>query len=152
MRFIALTAAASLAALPALASSIETITAPRLGNNSMMTITCADCPPVPPKTERAGGYKAPQLDGVQKEEISEHDGKRMLVRTDRWMGGSPNVFYQALTPVIEAAMAPRPVIDPETMPATAGVMPPDGIDTSATTSAVTAEPEKDFSGFALRLR
>lgn len=152
MRFIALTAAASLAALPALASSIETITAPRLGNNSMMTITCTDCPPPQPKAERTGGYKTPQLDGVQKEEILEINGKRMLVRTDRWMGGSPNVFYQALTPVIEAAMAPRPTVDPETMPATAGVVPPEGIDTTATTSAVSAEPEKDFSDFALRLR
>lgn len=156
MRPIVLTAVAMLAAAPAFASSIETIAGPRLANGSMVNIRCADCPPPKPPEARST-YRVPTLEeGVQKEEIREVNGERMLMRTDRWMGGSPTVFYQKLTPETEAAMTGKPVIGGDKPPVAAGVAPPDdGIDASATTAAVSAAPARavdDFSGFELRLR
>ncbi|MCX8996338.1 hypothetical protein NOF55_16035 [Rhizobiaceae bacterium BDR2-2] len=156
MRVIALTAIATFAAAPSFASSIEVINGTRLGNGSIIRMSCPDCPaPKPPETY--SGYKVPVLEsGVQKEEIRDFHGERVIMRTDRWMGGSPAVFYQRLTPEMEAAMTGKPLIGTDTPPVAAAPPPADGIDSTATTAAVApqapAAPPNDFPDFELRLR
>lgn len=155
MRLVILAILAASTALPAFASSIEFVAGTHLGNDSMVSMSCATCPPVKPPEERSG-YKVPTLgEGVQKEEILTINGERMLVRTDRWMGGSPIVYHQKLTPETEAAMTAKPVINGIEPPVAAGVTGQDGVDPTATTAAVSAEPAKaasDFGGFELRLK
>lgn len=155
MRLVILTILAASTALPAFASSVEVITGTRLGNDSMVSMSCATCPPVKPPEERSG-YKVPTLEeGVQKEEILTINGERVLVRTDRWMGGSPTIYHQKLTPETEAAMTAKPVIKGVEPPMAAGVAGQDGVDPTATTAAVSAAPAKapdDFSSFEMRLK
>lgn len=155
MRLIALTAIAAFIAAPTMASSIEVITGTRLGNGSMVNLDCPTCPPLKPAANRST-YVVPTLeDGVQKEEILSVNGEKTIVRTDKWMGGSPSVFHQKLTPETEAAMSTKPVIGADVLPVAASMIAPDGVDPTATTAAVSAEPVKpagDFSGFELRLR
>ena len=166
MRLLVLTAFAACTAVPAMASSIELISGTRTTNGSMVTLTCIDCPPLKPQ-EKSASYQVPTLEeGVQKEEIRIIDGQKVIVRTDRWMGGSPTVFFQKLSPEAEAAMNAKPVIGVGAPPVTAGVTPAagpdtppaaasDGIDPTATTAAVSDVPAKstdDFSGFELRIK
>lgn len=155
MRLVILAILAASTAIPAFASSIEMVTGTRLGNGSMVSMSCASCPPVKPPEVR-GNYKVPTLtEGVQKEEILTINGERVLVRTDRWMGGSPTVYHQKLTPETEAAMTAKPVINGVEPPMAAGVAGQDGVDPTATTAAVSAEPAKatdDFSSFEMRLK
>lgn len=159
MRPIVLTALAAFAAAPACASSIEVISGTRLGNDSMVSVSCAECPPQ--KVEnRSATYTVPKLEeGVQKEEIRVIRGEKVIMRTDKWMGGSPTVFYQKPMPEVETAAPAKPVIEggatPVAADASATPSAPDGIDPTTTTSAVSATPAKavdDFSGFELRLR
>ncbi|MGF0537067.1 plant virulence effector HPE1-like domain-containing protein [Agrobacterium sp. ES01] len=92
MRHMILTAAAVLIAGPTLASSIEIVKTPDVPNNSVTTISCADCPPLKPKEKRLS-YIVPELKtGTQRTVAIDVDGEKKLVRTEAWMGGSPVVF------------------------------------------------------------
>lgn len=153
MRLIVFTTFAACAAMPALASSIEVISGARTGNGSMVSITCKSCPPPAPR-QQAIRQTSTLGEAVQKEEIREVNGERVIMRTDRWMGGSPSVFYQKLTPAREAAILGKPAAGPETTPIAADVNAPDGIDASATTAAVSGAATGmavDFSAYQLRL-
>lgn len=150
MRTILLTVMAACAAAPAFASSIERIEGTRLGNGGMVNITCTDCPP-PQPPERKSTYKVPELGPeVQKEELRVVNGERMLMRTERWTGGSPTVYYQKITPEIEAAFNLK-----ENGSDDAIVTVPDGVDPTAKTAAVGVEPPQAttlFSDMELRLK
>lgn len=159
MRALILTSVALLVSGPAIAGSIETIVpAPDTGR-SIVKVTCDTCPP-PKSKEEISGYRVPSLTaGTQQVEIRDVDGKKTLVRTEAWMGGSP-VNYVSSSPMW--------LDDKGT--ALAGAKRPeggDGIDLSAQTSAVgisdakpviaasagsiTDPPPLDVSGFQLRL-
>ncbi|NEJ71380.1 hypothetical protein GR197_12640 [Rhizobium phaseoli] len=131
MRQIFLGAAILLMAGSAMASSIEVIgkAAPR-ADGSIVTETCADCPPLRAELTKKD-YAVPELKpGVlQASEVRDVGGEKKIYRTEGWMGGSPVVFVSKATPeAIIAAMPPTP--------------PADGIDMSATTAAVIGSDAK----------
>lgn len=159
MRAFILMSIAILVGGPAFASSIETVVSSAAKGPSIVKISCATCP-APKTKEEISGYRVPSLPaGTQDVEIREVDGKKKLMRTEAWMGGSP------VTYVSQSAMW---LDDKGT--ALAGAKPSghgDGIDVTAQTSAViggeaeprvaamsgpAAEPPAlDISGFELRL-
>ncbi len=159
MRSAILTVLAIIAAGPAAASSIETMSTIPLSNSASVTvIQCAACPQTH-QPLRQPGYTVPTLaNGDQRFEIRERGGKPALMRTEAWMGGSP-VTFVSLNPVF---------IDGEqnTIAKSNGATPKgDGVDLQATTSAVANEPAvvpasappagtgasaPDFSSFELR--
>lgn len=150
MRHVILTALAVLSSGPALASSIEFVTAATGSSHSILTMRCSDCPP-PSADNRKPNYVVPSLaTGTQTVEIKDVDGVPTMRRTEAWMGGSPVVFISKA----------------DGWPAEGGMLATngqkgDGIDPAATTSAVNARPiaagmvtapaALDTSGFTLRL-
>jgi hypothetical protein len=83
--FVLVTGSAQAQSIQPLATNTRDATA------SFVTKTCAHCPPLKPVEDRSG-YKVPKLkDGVQSVAVMDIDGKKKIVRTDIWMGGSPVV-------------------------------------------------------------
>ncbi|RUL98656.1 plant virulence effector HPE1-like domain-containing protein [Rhizobium chutanense] len=125
MRQIFFGAAILLMAGSAMASSIEVVgkTAPRT-EGSIVTESCADCPPLQADPTKKD-YTVPELKpGVlQASEVRDVGGEKKIYRTEGWMGGSPVVFVTKATP--EAMMAAAP-----------SAAPADGIDMNAQTAAV----------------
>ncbi|MFN3364650.1 MAG: plant virulence effector HPE1-like domain-containing protein [Allorhizobium sp.] len=147
MRFL-LTSALILASGTAFASSITPVTN-HGGNGSMVSKSCADCPPLKPK-DVAAGYQVPTLaPGSQKTEIVEINGEKKMLRTEAWSGGSPVVYVSKARDWTSGSGS--------ALAGTAG----DGVDHGATVGAVhpnvTAlgledEPAPiDFSALELRL-
>lgn len=123
MRHLILTAMLVLTSVPAMASSIDVISAPRTDANSITTLSCTDCP-APSIQKRKSSYTVPMLaDGTQRTEIRDIAGQKMLLRTEAWRGGSPVVF-----------MSKAETWFPDQGTATA--VNGDGVDINATTSAV----------------
>ncbi len=124
MRNLVLTSIVALAAAPAFASSIEVVGADAVKGDSIVVISCADCP-VPLRQEKKT-YVVPQVaPGEQAAEIVEINGEKKLKRVESWMGGSPVVFMSTAEGWTTdgsriAAAAPQS----------------DGIDTQATTAAL----------------
>ena len=163
MRSLLITAALTLAAGTAAASSVENVTPGEAVNSSVATISCAQCPPLRPK--KKASYVVPELaPGTAKLELKEIDGEMKSVRTEAWLGGSPVVFVnKASEDVIKAAaMKTGPAADASG----ASVAAVEEIDRTAKTAAVkvvsNAEPvsasvagsgsqEFDPSAFELRL-
>jgi hypothetical protein len=149
----------AIAASPAAASSIETLSTIPLSNpKSVTNIHCTACvehqKAAKPKT-----YNVPSLpDGQQRLVVGVRNGKPALMRTEAWMGGSPVTFVSVNPAFIENeqnAIAGR----------TGAPLRSDGVDLQATTSAVpptkTIDPASvapieastgapDFSGIELR--
>jgi hypothetical protein len=104
-------------------SSIENVTTSQGKTPSVVAITCTSCPPVgaarTPPTEN--GPTVAQ--GTQKIEIRTNNGKRQLVRTEAWLGGSPVVFVNKEGGWLDNGSQ------------LAG-LPSDGIDSATETSAV----------------
>ena len=121
MRHVILTAILAMTAVPAMASSIDIISAPRTDADSITTLSCADCP-APSIQKRKSTYTVPVLaDGTQRTEIRDIAGEKTLLRTEAWRGGSPVVFMSKA----------------ETwFPDQATAVNDDGVDIDATTSAV----------------
>ncbi|MBB4478847.1 plant virulence effector HPE1-like domain-containing protein [Rhizobium etli] len=132
MRQIFLGAAILLMAGSAMASSIEVIgkATPRAAEGSIVTESCADCPPLQAEVTKKD-YTVPELKpgAVQATEIRDVGGEQKIYRTEAWMGGSPVVFVSKATP--EAMLAASPPA-----PST------DGIDMNATTAAVIGSDAK----------
>lgn len=94
MRKTLLTVALVLASGSAMASSIEIIGQNRTGNSSVVSVTCAACPPAVVETKSADA--APTLaPGTQEISIREVNGKKQIQRTESWMGGSPVTFVSS---------------------------------------------------------
>ncbi|AWM23870.1 hypothetical protein N181_17135 [Sinorhizobium fredii USDA 205] len=164
MRSLLITAALTLAAGTATASSVEDVASGQAVNASVATISCAECPPLQPK--KKASYVVPQLaPGTAKLEVKEINGELKSVRTEAWLGGSPVVFVNKASE--EAIKAAAMKADPAaTGAAEASIAEIADIDRTATTAAVGivshAEPvnasmagsgsqEFDPSGFELRL-
>ncbi|MGV8936150.1 MAG: plant virulence effector HPE1-like domain-containing protein [Allorhizobium sp.] len=123
MRLMILTAILALTAVPAMASSIEIISAPRTDADSIVTLSCSDCP-APIIRKDKSSYTVPTLaDGMQRTEIRDIAGEKTLLRTEAWGGGSPVTF-----------MSKAETWFPDQATAGNG----DGVDINATTSAVVA--------------
>ncbi|WP_018238979.1 plant virulence effector HPE1-like domain-containing protein [Ensifer sp. BR816] len=165
MRSLLITAALTLAAGTATASSVEDVTSGTAVNSSVATISCSQCPPLQPKKKVS--YVVPELaPGTAKLELKEIDGEMKSVRTEAWLGGSPVVFVnKASEDVIKAAAMKA---DPApTGAAATSIAAVAAVDRTAKTAAVAivarAEPvsasmdggsrsqEFDPSGFELRL-
>lgn len=179
MRFHFILATALIVAGPALASSIETVGV-TVKAGSIVVKSCADCPAPKPVVHR-DGYIVPALrTGTQTIELKDINGRKKVVRTEAWMGGSPVVYIsnppkdeteQPAKAATAPAAAPAPVaasmISTQTQAVEAaaiGMAPQqrDGIDKTATTAALetdvapveTAATIKslDASKFELRLQ
>lgn len=128
MRKTLLTVAIVLASSSAIASSIEIIGHDRTGNGSVISVTCAACPPS--SAEKKAVVAMPALaTGTQDVSIRDVDGKRQIVRTEAWLGGSPVTY-------ISNNKAWFPADDTETATT---------IDTQAKTSAIGNAVAKEAS-------
>jgi hypothetical protein len=164
MRSLLITAALTLAAGTASASSVEDVTSGTAINSSVATISCAQCPPLQPKKKVS--YVVPELKpGTAKLELKEIDGEMKSVRTEAWLGGSPVVFVNKASEDVIKAAAMKADPAPAGAPA-ASVTAVTDVDRTAKTAAVgvvsRAEPVSasmavsgsqkfDPSGFDLRL-
>ncbi|MBB4953819.1 hypothetical protein H4S14_001879 [Agrobacterium vitis] len=73
-------------------ASIETIVTESRATPSIVTLTCTTCPPLS-ETRKAAVDVPPKLAvGTQKIQVRTVNGKKQLVRTEAWLGGSPVVF------------------------------------------------------------
>lgn len=98
--------------------------------DSIIRIGCADCPAPKPKTS---GYDVPAVPkGQSRFELRTVKGEQMIYRADAMLGGSPVMFISKATPEWIAALKLKPTED------TADAK--DGIDTTATTSALANTP------------
>lgn len=157
MRSLLLTVAFALLGAPALASSIEPVTASGKGQGSIETISCADCPALK-ETEVRETYFVPDIEpGTQRVEIREVDGERKAFRSEAWLGGSPVVFVTKApedaddTVQDDMAAAATDTVDPE---ATTGALDASAADLAVTATASGQEPgsrELDPSTFELRV-
>ncbi|ATN33297.1 hypothetical protein ACO34A_05700 [Rhizobium sp. ACO-34A] len=127
MRKLVLTSILLVAAAPAYASSIEVVGPQAVRGNSIVVMSCADCP-APQEAPAKRSYVVPQVaKGKQAAEIIEVNGEKKLKRTEAWMGGSPVVFMSKA----EGWTTDGSVV------AAAGPQE-DGIDAQATTAALPA--------------
>ncbi len=123
MRKTLLTIAVVLTSGTAMASSIEVIGQNRTGNGSLLSISCDGCPP--PKPRQPAPQPTPVLSpGTQDISIRDVGGKREIVRTEAWLGGSP-VTYVSSNPT----WFPAPEMN-------VAAPAPDTVDMTAKTSAV----------------
>ncbi|MDO1581229.1 plant virulence effector HPE1-like domain-containing protein [Rhizobium oryzicola] len=101
---------------------------------SMIAMTCADCQAVTPDLKNKP--KAATLPVETQAEVKNFYGKKAVIRTGAWMGGSP-VTFVSLSPVW--------ISEEELMMAGQRAAPPksDGVDFNATTSAVGAQPGQE---------
>ena len=139
MRRFFLTAVVALASGSAMASSIEYIKGVHVANGSFVRLNCAGCQPMKTKTV-ADGYAVPSIEpGTQHTEMREVDGRRVLVRTEAWLGGAPVTFVSTnpawMTQTPGTAVATYDQAAPEAHPAETAATSP-GIDETATTAAV----------------
>jgi hypothetical protein len=138
MRKILLTVALVLTTGSAMASSIEVIHGSRTGNDSVVNASCASCPPLKTKVDATGAPSSLQP-GTQDISIRDVNGKKQIVRTEAWLGGSPVTYVsnnQTWLPAEDAGTAlaeKAPVVDAATK--TAAVEP---VITSAGIAPVTA--------------
>ncbi len=129
MRLLLLTTALAFAAGPVAASSIEPVASSHAKGPSVQTITCAACPALKEKPKSSQYPVAVLEPGTQKLELKEINGEMKLVRTEAWFGGSPVVFIsKAPDFMVKAAVA---AAEPTRNAA--------GVDTTATTAALTAD-------------
>ncbi|TXH83316.1 MAG: hypothetical protein E6Q77_04665 [Rhizobium sp.] len=142
MRLFFLTLACVAAASgSAMASSIQPIEGTMIGGKgSIIDKSCADCPALKPKVAEKE-YIVPTLTpGTQSVVVRSIDGEKKVVRTEAWMGGSPVMFVNKLTPEALAAAGESS----------------DGVDTTTKTAALSplpalSEPAPlDVSSFQLR--
>jgi hypothetical protein len=134
MRAFIFTSLALLMGGPALAGSIETIVAAPDKGNSIVRIVCDTCP-APKSKEEISGYRVPSLPaGTQHVEVREIDGRKTLVRTEAWMGGSPVTYVSSSLLWLD---------DKGTAIANSDRENGDGIDLSAQTSAVGSTGQQD---------
>ncbi len=120
------------------------------GNDSVIVKSCDTCPPVQDDNDKAD-YKVPVLEtGLQKTEVVEIGGEKMLIRTEAFLGGSPVVHVSKVHDWM-----------PEGGTTLAAITAPDGIDHTSKVGAVqatmgaTISPDQpaeiDLEGMRLRL-
>ncbi len=91
MRETLLTIAVVLASSSAMASSIEVIGQNSTGNGSILSLSCDGCPPLKPR--QAPKQPTPVLNpGTQDISIRDIGGKKQILRTEAWLGGSPVTY------------------------------------------------------------
>lgn len=86
--------------------------------SSLVRVDCSTCPPIKDEA-KTGAYVVQELEpGTQKVEIREINGKKKMVRTEAWLGGSPVVFITAMPEEnakdLDAAAAAQPMPGAET--------------------------------------
>jgi hypothetical protein len=141
MRLV-LTTILVLASGTAFGSSITSLSGSPNAVPSVVIKHCDDCPAPTPAPDRSA-YRVPGLpSGTQKVEVREIDGEKKLVRTEAWLGGSPVTFVSKLQDWEKdsAVAGVEPSANaPTQAPVHAAAPARDGIDTAATTSAVSPE-------------
>lgn len=120
------------------ASSIERIASGERPTPSVTTITCADCPAEQAKPQPQV-HIDPLPQGTQRIELRDTNGRKQLLRTEAWLGGSPVTFVNKADGWLDHG---------DQLVGLAG----DGVDSAATTAAV-AKPETfDADGMQLRMK
>ena len=110
MRRIIITAALTIAAGAAQASSIEKL-APTLGSkSSIIVFGCPSCVEAAKKAEEEK-LAPPLAPGSQSVEVRMVDGKPMVYRTDNWLGGSAVTWVSKGTPLELQAYGLEPETD-----------------------------------------
>lgn len=150
---LAIAAALLVLPVPAFASSIESAGI-KAGAGSIIVKSCDHCPASGAKPKRSA-YIVPELKpGTQTVEIREINGEKKLVRTEAWLGGSPVVYVSkapeaetAAAPAIATPVAASAITEAAASPQKADMIPAtaDGVDPSATTSALAVQPEAGAS-------
>jgi hypothetical protein len=128
MRQIFLGAVVLFTASPILASSLDVIRSDaQTQGGSIVVKHCQTCPPLQ-AVETKKEYVVPTLaeGAFQQSQVRNIGGEKKLYRTEGWMGGSPIVFVTRAPSESMIASAPTP----------------DGIDLTATTSAVVGTDAK----------
>ncbi len=155
MRLV-LTLAIALSGAPAFSASITNLGGTPDVVPSVVHSRCDDCPaPTPPKDSST--YHVPSLQsGTQRTEVLDIGGEKKRFRTESWLGGSPVVIVNKLqdwekgSSSLAGVQPSEP--DSSATPAVPPAPPSDGVDLSATTSAVAGEPTMaSASGAALPL-
>ncbi|QLF69569.1 hypothetical protein FE840_008440 [Peteryoungia desertarenae] len=150
MRHLVLTLTLVATASPALASSIEFVTGLEAETRSVITRSCADCPP--PVENNTLTYVVPSLEiGEQSAEVVSVDGEQKIKRIESWLGGSPVVVvtsakgWETTGSMILARGSKTDLgIDEKATTAAVEPMAPEGIVLQGTAP--------DVAGFELRLR
>ena len=143
------------------AGPLETFQPAEGGRNSIVALTCDDCPaPVDPDADKV----APLAQGTQRVELKDVDGQMMVYTTEAWLGGSPVTIvrkateldiakYSAEPATNETAEAPKVrVIEPVVAGMVGAPQPEAAIDREATTGALTASAPAAFDASKLELR
>ncbi|WP_337266255.1 plant virulence effector HPE1-like domain-containing protein [Oryzifoliimicrobium ureilyticus] len=105
--------ATGLVAGSAAASSIDVIHGAPAQAQSITVIQCAACGPAKARAPDGsfGSYNVPDLPPGQIQSIEFRDagGKREIVRTEQWMGGSPVVFVTKAPATMQAFLPDAPL-------------------------------------------
>jgi hypothetical protein len=129
------------------AGAIDTITT---GGepDSIQAVTCKGCPPLKDsiKAKQAALELKP---GTQRIEYKKVHGEMKAYRTEAWFGGSPVVFVNKASDFLPEGSDVAAVIKVQDQ-GTASLNPPNVIDTTTTTSAVSADLDGDANPAALK--
>jgi hypothetical protein len=157
MRHLLLTAFVLAASTAQAQSLVPLTTKTHASSSSMVTKLCDRCPAPVVKAEKEGSYKVPVLkDGVQSVAIVEIDGKKKIVRTEAWMGGSPVVYVSNVPEwmVVDTLQADIDLGQDESVEAEVQAVSQQGepIDFGAKTGAVESNAPQNFDDIPLRLK
>lgn len=114
-------------------SSIKNVATSTDQTPSVLTVTCASCPPLQETRKAPGDTGQTLAQGTQKIETRTVNGKPALVRTEAWLGGSPVVFINKQAGWLDNGSQLAGLTSTDV----------DGIDTSAETAAVGRDTPRD---------
>jgi len=130
-------------AATAAASSIERIGGGERPTPSVTIVTCADCPAEAKAAEPTKALPQVQAEalpeGTQRIELRDTNGRKQLLRTEAWLGGSPVTFVNKADGWLDHG---------DQLVGLAG----DGVDPAATTAAVDKPVPLDGNSLQLRLK
>jgi hypothetical protein len=101
----------------AMASSIETVTAPPAATPNITRLSCAAVCPPQKSNLSASTYVVPDIaPGTERTELREINGKMKFVRAEAWLGGSPVTFVSTASDAAVRLARGEPAV-PATGPA-----------------------------------
>jgi hypothetical protein len=141
MRLV-LTLVIALSGAPAFSASITNLGGTPDVAPSVVHSRCDNCPAPTPPADRST-YTVPSLQtGTQRTEVLDIGGEKKRFRTESWLGGSPVVIVSKLQDWEKGSSTlagVQPSAPDSAAPAVPPAPPSDGVDLSATTSAVAGE-------------
>lgn len=158
MRKIVVMVGMLLASGSAMASSVEHIQGNRTSNGSIISVACSTCPPPTQKIKPDESAATELPTGTQRISVRDVDGRKEMLRTEAWLGGSP-VTYISHNPAwfgqndAEQSIAAKDAlagIDNETKTSATGQSENPPSPPLATTPSTQPSTVVDFNSVALR--